>query len=477
MKRLTIGLALLLALFICACSAKTTDPSNVTSNSAQLNGFVTWNAGDGPGDLWFKYKISSNATWLESEHFPFTERTTGDSSGFARTVNGLVPGTEYHYVLCGTMDGNTGCFNSRGTFNTDSYTTFRTAGTTPIRLTDIAAGATFATPMYAVGPQSGLVYVAERAGRVILVKNGVKQATPFLNISSMVNTVGEGGLLGLAFAPDYASSGRFYVYFTESIESGAVGGDIRVEEYTRSSSNPDVADPASRRLIFEIEHSSRSNHYGGGLVFGPDNLLYISTGDGGGANDPDSNGQNQASRLGKVLRLNPVATTTPQMYAYGLRNPFRISFDTTTGDLIIGDVGQDRWEEINFRAGGAAPGANYGWPCREGFVANNPCTAPGAINPSLVKANATNSRSIVPGVVLRHPSFGSYVGKLLYTDFYDNVLRSVRLSASGATEDASTGLAVSQITSMNVDSCRRPLITSFGGTVKRLEASFAPAGC
>ena len=174
----------------------------------------------------------------------------------------------------------------------------------------------------------------------------------------------------MAFAPDYATSRRFYVYYTTN------GGDIRIEEYKRSASNADAADPSSARPLLTIEHSTFPNHNGGQLQFGPDGFLYAGTGDGGAAGDPFRNGQNTGTLLGKLLRIDPrkgspyaVPAGNPfdnPVYDYGLRNPYRFSFDRKTGDLIIGDVGQDLHEEIDFRAAGSAAGANFGWSCREG---------------------------------------------------------------------------------------------------------------
>ena len=172
-----------------------------------------------------------------------------------------------------------------------------------------AFGGAFDQPIYLTGEPAnpGRVYVAERPGRVRLVVNGAQQPTPFLDISADVYEGGEGGLLSLAFPPDYATSGRFYVYYVEN------DLDIRIEEFRRSAADPNVADPATRRLVLEIEHSSQSNHYGGTLQFSQDGLLWIATGDGGGGGDPDNNGQNTRTLLGKLLRIDPRETsaTTP----------------------------------------------------------------------------------------------------------------------------------------------------------------------
>ena len=222
-----------------------------------------------------------------------------------------------------------------------------------------------------------------------IVKNGVVLPQPFLSIpTAEISTDGERGLLAMAFSADYATSGRLYTYSTDA------GGDIRIDLWHRSA-DPDVAAP-SRSLVLRIEHSLRNNHNGGDLQIGPDGLLYASTGDGGGSDDPDGNGQTliregtadqqSTALLGKLLRIAPgadggytIPTDNPfagradargEIYAYGLRNPFRFSFDRTTGDLLLGDVGQDDAEEVN-HSPTRGRAANFGWDCFEGVLPND----------------------------------------------------------------------------------------------------------
>src|SRR4051794_11766986 len=207
----------------------------------------------------------------------------------------------------------------------------------------------FTSPVYVTAPPGDphRVFVVERAGRIIEVRDGVKQDPAFLDISSRVrSTGGEQGLLSMAFAADYATSGRYYVYYTAPRASDSGGSVITVEEFS----------PTEHHVVFTVDHPTNSNHNGGQLQFGPDGLLYAGTGDGGSGNDPPNNAQNRSSNLGKLLRVDPLSTdaSRPSIYALGLRNPFRFSFDRQTGDLIIGDVGQSAREEIDFSAKGTA---------------------------------------------------------------------------------------------------------------------------
>ena len=226
-------------------------------------------------------------------------------------------------------------------------------------------------------PGDSRLFVVERAGRIRVVRNGVLKATPFLDISHAVNAAGEGGLLGLAFKPDYARTGRFFVLYTDASQH------IRVRRYRATSPTSDVANPSGVNVL-SIPHPGATNHYGGGLAFGPGGYLFVSTGDGGGSGDPAGNAQNLNSLLGKILRLdvttyratsttaysspstNPYYGATPgrgEIWASGLRNPWRFSFDGS--NLWVGDVGQGAREEVDRFASG---GRNLGWDCREGTL-------------------------------------------------------------------------------------------------------------
>ncbi|HYR13887.1 MAG TPA: PQQ-dependent sugar dehydrogenase, partial [Mycobacterium sp.] len=234
--------------------------------------------------------------------------------------------------------------------------------------------------------------MVEQAGRIVVLHHDTIQTRAFLDIRGKIAAGGEQGLLSVAFDPLYATNGRFFVYFTNS------GGDIRIVRYNVSS-DPDSADAATADTVIKVAHPGQTNHNGGQLQFGPDGMLFAGTGDGGGGGDPAGNGQNKHALLGKLLRLNvsgasgysiptdnPFATDTsaaPEVWSYGLRNPWRFSFDRTTGDLYIGDVGQNRYEEVD-----AAPtavqrgrGVNFGWNIMEGMhcYPNDPCTSVGQL--------------------------------------------------------------------------------------------------
>jgi glucose/arabinose dehydrogenase len=235
------------------------------------------------------------------------------------------------------------------------------------RLTLSASGLN--QPVYMVAPpgEFSRYFIVEKPGVIRILKSGKILGTPFLNISSIVSDNGERGLLSMAFHPGYRNNRRFYVFYTNN------SGDIVVARYLTMASNPNRADPNSRSALVTIGHRDHSNHNGGHLQFDPiaakngQAILYFSTGDGGGSGDPGNNAQNKSSRLGKLLRMNVNASPpVPQMVAYGLRNPWRFSFDRLNGDLRIGDVGQNSWEELDFFKHGASPGVNFGWRKYEG---------------------------------------------------------------------------------------------------------------
>src|SRR5215210_5449179 len=228
----------------------------------------------------------------------------------------------------------------------------------------------FASPTYVTSPPGdGRLFVVEQAGRVKVLSGGAVKT--FLDVSAITNTSGsERGLLSMAFPPDYATSGLSYVFLT------GAGGALQVYEHHRSA-DPDTADPASRRLVISIPHTEAGNHNGGQLQFGPDGLLYIGTGDGGNANDtPTADAEVTSSLLGKILRIDPhgaaegahiVPADNPfgnAVWSYGLRNPWRFSFDPPTGRLLVGDVGQSVKEEIDV----VTRGGDYGWRCWEGTI-------------------------------------------------------------------------------------------------------------
>jgi glucose/arabinose dehydrogenase len=341
---------------------------------------------------------------------------------------------------------------------------------------------TFSAPTFVTAPRGDThrLFVVERAGRIRIVKDGKKLAAPFLDISSNVRTDVERGLLSMAFAPDYSKSGRFYIYFTDN------SGDIHIQEGRRSSGNPDRA-AASRRNLLTITHREFPNHDGGQLEYGPDNRLYAGIGDGGSGGDPHNHGQSLNTRLGKLLRIDPRTPASgrpygvkgnpftarsgarPEIWAYGLRNPWRFSFDRTTGDLVIADVGQDTEEEIDLARRGTGRGANYGWNVFEGRRRFRSGSAPGAVKPRVVHDHSAGYCSIVGGYVVRDKSLGSLYGRYVYGDYCKPALRSVKLGrGSGASGDKTIGVSVGTLVSFGEDGRGRVYAVSLDGGVFRL---------
>jgi glucose/arabinose dehydrogenase len=288
----------------------------------------------------------------------------------------------------------------------------------------------FNSPVYltAAPGDTGRLFVVEQGGTIRVLHHDTVQARPFLNITSSVQSGGEQGLLSMAFDPQYATTGRFFVYFTN------LDGDLRILRYNVSS-NPDSADQTTADTILRIAHPGQTNHNGGQLQFGPDGMLWLGTGDGGGNGDPAGNAQNKHALLGKLLRLdvsgasgyttpagNPGKTDTsfaPEIWAYGLRNPWRFSFDRQTGDLYIGDVGQDTWEEVDIAPVQLqrGPGANYGWNVMEGkhcFI--DSCTTTG-IAPVVEYGHVFQKCSVTGGYVYRGNALPFLQGTYFYADF------------------------------------------------------------
>ncbi|MEA2383030.1 MAG: hypothetical protein QOH72_3001 [Solirubrobacteraceae bacterium] len=344
----------------------------------------------------------------------------------------------------------------------------------------------FDSPDYVTQPpgDNRRLMVVEQRGRIMVVRGGRKLATPFLDIRSQVDYGGEQGLLSVAFPPDYRTSGRFYVYFTNR-----GGADNRIVEFRRASA--DRANPASGRVVLTMPNLEE-NHNGGLMLFGPDRLMYVGTGDGGGANDQHGgpgNAQNLGSLLGKILRIDPQASggrpyTVPssnpfvnragaqgEIYSYGLRNPWRFSFDRRTNDLTIGDVGQDQVEEIDFMRSGRAKGANFGWRPWEGQRRNFNEPAPGAVFPVITHTHAAGFCSITGGYVVRDRSLPGLDGRYVYSDFCDGTLRSARLRAGRVTTGRPLALPkVPQVSSFGEDNSGRVYVVSLEGSVYRFAA-------
>lgn len=289
------------------------------------------------------------------------------------------------------------------------------------------------------------LFIVEQDGLIrIMSKSGTINATPFLDIDAKVQSSGnEQGLLGLAFSPTYKQDGYFYVNYIR----GASAGETVIARYSVSATDSNIADPNSEQIVLTFTQPY-TNHNGGNMMFGKDGYLYINQGDGGSGNDPLGNGQNKNTLLGKILRIdvrnqttyavpstNPFvgqANTKPEIWAYGLRNPWRASFDRLTGDMWIGDVGQDNWEEIDFQPAASSGGENYGWRCREGLNACPGCNTSGCPNTGftdpvyVVPQAGGSSCSITGGYVYRGAQYNKLFGLYIFTDYCSGQLWSIK---------------------------------------------------
>ena len=325
-----------------------------------------------------------------------------------------------------------------------------------VTLTEVASG--LASPVEVVNARdaSNRLFIVEQAGKIKVRKDGVVLATPFLDLTAagLISCCGERGLLGLAFHPQYRANGAFYIYYT-----AATTGALTIARVLRGA-NPDVADASSLVPILSIPHPVNANHNGGRLAFGPDGHLYAGTGDGGSGGDPDRNGQNTGNLLGKLLRIavdggtgytipasNPFPGSTcargqcPEIFHYGLRNPWKFSFDRQGGDLYIGDVGQGAWEEVDFLPAGTAGGKNFGWGVFEGDACFNDNYF-GAAGACAGLANHTRpiltydhggagGISITGGYVYRGHKSAPLRGYYIYADYGSKRIWAARQSSPG----------------------------------------------
>lgn len=336
-------------------------------------------------------------------------------------------------------------------------------------------------------PNDDRLFVVEQPGRIRIIQNGSLLSTPFLDINARVTDGGgEQGLLSVAFHPQYAANRHFYVYYVDN------DGNLQIERFTAPTASSNVADPATALPIINIPHPTHSNHNGGQLAFGPDGFLYIGTGDGGSGGDPPNNAQNLNILLGKMLRLdvnsgnqvpyvippsNPFRDRTdarPEIWAYGLRNPWRFSFDRVDNVLYIGDVGQNRKEEINAVAQTQA-GVNYGWRIMEGTDCFNPmmlCDRSGLTLPVYDYPTASGSCAVTGGFAYRGSAIPQITGLYFFSDYCKGGLRSFRLVNGAATEVREWNAGVSgTITSFGEDRNRELYVISHSGTVGKLIAA------
>jgi glucose/arabinose dehydrogenase len=338
-------------------------------------------------------------------------------------------------------------------------------------------------PLYltAAPGEADRLYVVERPGRIRIVENGSLVETPFLDITSITSGGGERGLLGLAFHPDYGGNGTFFVNHTD------VAGDTRVVRYTVSPSG-DTADPGSATELLQVGQPF-SNHNGGQLAFGPDGMLYIGLGDGGSSGDPNGNGQDPSTLLGTILRIdvdggapyaipadNPFADGAdgaPEVWMYGLRNPWRFSFDATNGDIYVADVGQNEIEEVSVLSAAEAGGANLGWNVLEGTRCYDAetCDRTGLVLPAHEYTHDEGC-SITGGYVYRGSAVPELEGRYFYGDYCGGWIRSFRLGSDGSATDVSDHTdafgSVGDLASFGVDAAGELYVLGLDGTVHRM---------
>jgi glucose/arabinose dehydrogenase len=354
------------------------------------------------------------------------------------------------------------------------------AGDVTLKLDQVATG--LSGPVYVTSPPNdSRLFVVEQPGRIRVVQNGQLLPAPFLDITSRVGSGGERGMLSVAFHPQYAANGFLYVYFT------ATNGAIRVERFSASGN---TADPSSAKLILTVPHP-RGNHNGGLALFGPDGMLYLGLGDGGGGGDPDQNGQNPNTLLATLLRIdvnsgdpygipagNPFigrSDARPEVWAIGLRNPWRFAFDAQAGNLYVADVGQGELEEVNVVPSTRA-GVNYGWNIMEGTSCYNAstCNKQGLEQPVLEYRHLGNACSVTGGFVYRGAAIPEIAGHYFYGDYCAGFVKSFRFQNGAATDGKTWEFGnIGNITSFGQDAAGELYITSGTGTVYRIARAAA----
>ncbi|HQX11009.1 MAG TPA: PQQ-dependent sugar dehydrogenase [Thermoflexales bacterium] len=340
-------------------------------------------------------------------------------------------------------------------------------------------------PLFVTHAGDDRLFVVEKAGKIKIFENGALRPVPFL--TQTVTTGSERGLLSIAFEPAYASTGRFYVYWT------GTSGLVNITRMGVQPGDPNQADPASAATLLTITHPA-GNHNGGWLGFGPDQLLYASVGDGGTQEDPTCQAQNTASRLGKILRLDVVGQITytvpvtnsfvvgqaPEVWGWGLRNPWRNSFDRQTGDLYVGDVGNGAWEEISYVPAGSATGLNFGWNRREGPAAGYTTCAdtPPYVSPVISHSHSSGqiATSITGGYVYRGAKYPWLQGKYFYADYGQGKVWIATQTSPGvfSTAQLTSTFGFNSLSSWGEDAAGELYLVNYGGTVYRLD-SFLPA--
>ena len=343
-----------------------------------------------------------------------------------------------------------------------------------VRWAPVVAG--LASPVDLQHAGDSRLFILEQRGSIRVVQDGNLLPDPFLDIQEKVTSSGnEQGLLGLAFHPKYASNGLFFVNYTGK------GGDTLVARY-QVSTDANRTDPSTETILLRIGQPF-PNHNGGGMAFGPDGYLYVGSGDGGAAGDPFNNGQSLDTLLGKLLRVdvdqgdaygipsdNPFAQGggLPEIWAYGLRNPWRFTFDSLTGDLFIGDVGQGDWEEIDFLPAGSPGGANFGWDLREGLHPYSGGSAEGLLDP-VAEYGHNLGCSVTGGAVVRSPSLPEWQGVYLYGDYCSGRIWGLLRGPQGGWQNSILFETDFRITSFGTDQRGEVYVLDREGTIYRLE--------
>jgi len=359
-------------------------------------------------------------------------------------------------------------------------------GAPTLALETVAGGLSSPLDLTAPPGDQSRLFVAEQTGAIRIIENGMLLPLPFLDLSGVVSCCGERGLLGIAFPPDYATTGRLFVSYTKR------NGDSRIASFTVSAGDPNVADPGSEAVILEVSQPF-GNHNGGGIVFGPDGMLYIGFGDGGSGGDPQGNGQDRTDLLGSILRIdvsgsapyaipadNPYAghaTFRQELWNYGLRNPWRFSFDRQTGDLYIGDVGQNRREEIDVQPAASAGGENYGWNTMEGLECYNAtsCDQTDLVLPVLDYGHGGGACSVTGGYVYRGSAIPALAGTYFYADYCAGWVNSFRWDGAAATEQIRwDALAPGDVITSFGQDADGELYVIGGGTVFRIVEQTSP---
>ena len=360
-------------------------------------------------------------------------------------------------------------------------------GPADVRLQEVATGLDF--PVLVTTPPGDMdrLFVVEKSGKIRIIRNGSVVSTPFLDVGALISDGGERGLLGLAFHPGYASNGRFAIHYTNT------AGDTRVVTY-RVSTNPDLADPSSAQVILAVDQPF-SNHNGGMIEFGPDGKLYIGLGDGGSGGDPFGNGQDRNTLLGKLLRLDvnangqaSIPSDNPfvgqggrrgEIWSYGLRNPWRFSFDRETGDLYVADVGQNSREEVDVapQSSERGKGWNYGWDIMEGNACfEGPgCNGLDLAHPALDYSH-NDGCSVTGGYVYRGSALPLLQGHYFYADWCQGWVRSFRWTGTAVTDlrDWATLRPGGQIPSFGQDARGELYVMTSSGRVYRIVAATPP---